>query len=131
MATQADVVQTYSRAAWHDSPPPVMANWEAALWEFARLLSNNPQVLAVVADDVDSCGSDVTVWTYLRSSNRADWSPIIAAEAEVVLRYPPTFFDFNVVLRPTCLEEGDLDGTIFYYKSDYGNVSGPSKQGFA
>lgn len=131
MATQANMIQTSSLATWHAPFPPVMANWEDALWEFVKLLGANPHVLAVVADGADSRDSEVEVWTYLHSRNRADRSVIYAAEAEILLRHPASFFDFNVVLRPDGLTEGDLNGTVFYTKSDYGDANGSSNQSSA
>ncbi len=108
-----------------------MAQWESALWEFVRLLGANPQVLAVVALGLDSPDSEVEVWTYLHSNSRTDRSAIYIAEAQALLRNPGTFFDFNVVLRPEGLIENDLDGTVFYYKSDYGDANGASGKGLA
>jgi hypothetical protein len=128
MATQTDAIQTYSLATWHGPLPPAVPKWEAALWKFAGLVGRNPQVLAVVADGGDS---EVAVWTYFHSDKRADRSAIYAAEAQALLRNPGTFFDFNAVLRPGGLTEGDLEGTVFYYESDYGDANSPSKQGSA
>ena len=132
MATQVDAVQTYSLAKWHGGPPPPpMPDWEAAVWEFVWLLGGNQQILAVVADSIEAHRSEITVWTYLHSNSRKDRAAIYAAEAEILMRYPGINFDFNVVLRPHGLMEADLDGMVFFYKSDYGDANGPSHQGSA
>lgn len=121
MGISIESIQTFNGALWHDPPPPAMADWEAAMWEFVGILESNPQVLAVVAEGDEAQDSSVAVRTYIRSRSRIDRSAIYSVEAKILSRYPATFFDFNVLLRPSGLGEGDLDGIVFY-KSDHGDA---------
>jgi len=76
-----------------DPLPPPGSRVDAAVYEFAKSVSNLPEVMAMThARD----GAVNLLWTFIRHRDRATRSRVYAQERQLMDRYPDLTFNFNV-----------------------------------